>query len=130
MINNSGINPFTAKGFPIDEYNRLALDRVKSVSSLRAPTAVKAFTITERVVIQAAIYFAVSSLCVFNDGEIQRQATACVKLVETEQDIYFCSHKKDAQGIDLLRFQRDKKGVLFYTVALKSIPLVWRNKLC
>ena len=26
-------NPFTPKGFPIDEYNRLALDRVKSISS-------------------------------------------------------------------------------------------------
>ena len=27
------INPFSAKGFPFDEYNRLALDRVKSIST-------------------------------------------------------------------------------------------------
>ena len=27
------LNPFSAKGFPIDEKNRLALDRVKSVST-------------------------------------------------------------------------------------------------
>ena len=26
------VNPFTPKGFPIDEENRLALDRVKSIS--------------------------------------------------------------------------------------------------
>jgi len=35
------INPFTAKGFPIDEYNRLALDRVKSISVMSAPTDLK-----------------------------------------------------------------------------------------
>ena len=29
----SYINPFSAKGFPFDEQNRLALDRVKSVST-------------------------------------------------------------------------------------------------
>ena len=34
-------NPFPAKGFPIDESNRLALDRVKSVSALSAHSAVK-----------------------------------------------------------------------------------------
>ena len=28
-------SPFTAKGFPIDEWNRLALDSVKSISDLR-----------------------------------------------------------------------------------------------
>ena len=32
---------FTAKGFPIDEFNRLALDRVKSISALSAHSAVK-----------------------------------------------------------------------------------------
>ena len=37
----SWINPFPAKGFPIDELeNRLALDRVKSVSALSGHTAV------------------------------------------------------------------------------------------
>ena len=34
--------PFTAKGFPIDQENRLALDRVKYISVMGAPTAVKA----------------------------------------------------------------------------------------
>ena len=29
-------NPFPAKGFPIDELNRLALDRVKSIGALSA----------------------------------------------------------------------------------------------
>ena len=28
------VNPFPSEGFPIDESNRLALDRVKSVSAL------------------------------------------------------------------------------------------------
>ena len=37
MVNNS----FPAKGFPIDELNRLALDRVKSISALSAHSAVK-----------------------------------------------------------------------------------------
>ena len=36
------LNPFTAKGFPVDEENRLALDRVKYISVMRAPSAVKA----------------------------------------------------------------------------------------
>ena len=36
------LNPFTAKGFPTDAENRLALDRVKYISVMRAPTAVKA----------------------------------------------------------------------------------------
>ena len=44
---NLVFNPFTAKGFPIDEYNRLALDRVKSVSFMRAPTAVKVLNKTK-----------------------------------------------------------------------------------
>ena len=35
------INPFPSKGFPIDEWNRLALDRVKSISALSAHSAVK-----------------------------------------------------------------------------------------
>ena len=35
------VNPFPSKGFPIDEYNRLALDRVKSVSGPSAHLAVK-----------------------------------------------------------------------------------------
>ena len=35
------LNPFPSKGFPIDEYNRLALDRVKSISALSAHSAVK-----------------------------------------------------------------------------------------
>ena len=43
------VNPFTAKGFPIDELNRLALDRVQSISVMRAPTAVKALVIIFRV---------------------------------------------------------------------------------
>ena len=34
-------NGFPSKGFPIDEENRLALDRVKSISSLSADWAVK-----------------------------------------------------------------------------------------
>ena len=33
------------RGSPIDEQNRLALDRVKSMSVMRAPMAVKALTI-------------------------------------------------------------------------------------
>ena len=32
-----------------------------------------------------------------------------MKLVETEQDIYFCSNKRDAQGINLLRLQKDQQ---------------------
>ena len=36
-------NPLTAKGFPIDKLNRLALDRVKSISAMGAPAAVKVF---------------------------------------------------------------------------------------
>ena len=52
---------------------------------------------TERVVIQRF------------HGEIKTQAIACVELVETEQDMYCCSHKRDAQGINLLRLQKDKK---------------------
>ena len=41
------VNPFTAKGLPTDEQNRLALDRVKSdsISALRAPTAVIALNL-------------------------------------------------------------------------------------
>ena len=35
------VNPFPSKGFPIDESNRLALDRVKSTSALSAHSAVK-----------------------------------------------------------------------------------------
>ena len=35
------LNLFTPKGFPIDELNHLALDRVKSISALWAPTGVK-----------------------------------------------------------------------------------------
>ena len=35
------INPFTPKGFPFDEENRLALGRVKSISALWAPTGMK-----------------------------------------------------------------------------------------
>ena len=30
----SMVNPFTPKGFPIDKKNRLALDRVKSISAI------------------------------------------------------------------------------------------------
>ena len=37
---------FTPKGFPIDELNHLALDRVKSISALWAPTGVKGLTNT------------------------------------------------------------------------------------
>ena len=39
------INPFPAKGFTIDEQNRLALNRVKSVSALSTHTAVKGLRI-------------------------------------------------------------------------------------
>ena len=35
------LNPFPAKGFPNDEENRLALDRVKSIRALSAHSAVK-----------------------------------------------------------------------------------------
>ena len=35
------LNPFPSKGFPIDEQNRLALGRVKSISNLSAHSAVK-----------------------------------------------------------------------------------------
>ena len=35
------LNPFPSKDFPIDELNRLALDRVKSISALSAHPAVK-----------------------------------------------------------------------------------------
>ena len=38
------VNPLTTKGFPIDELNRLALDKVKSMSIIRAPTAGKALS--------------------------------------------------------------------------------------
>ena len=34
-------NPFPANGFPIDKLNRLALDRVKSISALSTCSAVK-----------------------------------------------------------------------------------------
>ena len=40
------INPFPSKGFPFDEQNRLALDRVKSISALSAHSAVKGLRIT------------------------------------------------------------------------------------
>ena len=33
-IPSKEFNPFTPKGFPIDEYNRLALDTEKSIGSL------------------------------------------------------------------------------------------------
>ena len=38
------VNPFPSKGFPIDELNRLALDRVKSISALSTHLAVKGLT--------------------------------------------------------------------------------------
>ena len=38
---NGTYNPFPSKGFPIDEQNRLALDRVKSISALSAHLALK-----------------------------------------------------------------------------------------
>ena len=41
-------------------------------------------------------------------GEIKTQAIAWVNLLETEQDIFF-SHKRNAQGINLLRLQKDKQ---------------------
>ena len=34
-------NPFPSKGFPMAEQNRLALDRVRSISALRAHSAVE-----------------------------------------------------------------------------------------
>ena len=37
----SPFKPFPSKDFPIDEYNRLALDRVKSISAVSAHSAVK-----------------------------------------------------------------------------------------
>ena len=40
------VNPFLSKGFPIDEQNRLALDRVKSISALSAHSAVKGLTLS------------------------------------------------------------------------------------
>ena len=47
------VNPFTAKGFPIDEENRLALDRVKSMSALRV--SVKTLSVGDSAVAPAAI---------------------------------------------------------------------------
>ena len=41
------VNPFTAKGFPIDELNRLVLDRVKSITALCARTAAKALIVRD-----------------------------------------------------------------------------------
>ena len=35
------LNPFPAKWFPIDEYNCLTLNKVKSISALRAHSAVE-----------------------------------------------------------------------------------------
>ena len=40
---NVWVNPFTPKGLPIDELNRLALDRVKWISAIWAPTGMKGF---------------------------------------------------------------------------------------
>ena len=42
----SRFNPFPSKGFPIDEQNRLALDREKSISALAAHSAVKELKIS------------------------------------------------------------------------------------
>ena len=42
------LNPFPSKGFPIDEWNRLALDRVKSIIALSAHSAVKG--LSDRIV--------------------------------------------------------------------------------
>ena len=39
------LNPFPSKGFSIGEQNRLALDRVKSISALSAHSAAKGLTI-------------------------------------------------------------------------------------
>ena len=33
FVLSTTVNPFPPKGFPIDEENRLALDRVKSISA-------------------------------------------------------------------------------------------------
>ena len=41
---NRLLNPFPSKGFPIDEQNRLALARVKSISAQSAHSAVKGLT--------------------------------------------------------------------------------------
>ena len=41
------VNPFRSKGFPFDEQNRLALDRVKSISALSAHAAVKGLTFVQ-----------------------------------------------------------------------------------
>ena len=38
------VNPFLSKRFPIDEENRLALDRVKSISALSTHLDGKGFT--------------------------------------------------------------------------------------
>ena len=105
----------------------MALDRVKSISALRTPTAVKALTTSERVVIQAALYFAVSSVCVFNDVEIKTQASACVTLVETEQDIYVSSHKGDAQGFNLFGLQKDKREKECYFIHNKVYSAYLEN---
>ena len=42
------VNPFLSKGFPINEQNRLRLDRVKSISALSAHSAVKRLMGTSR----------------------------------------------------------------------------------
>ena len=40
------VNAFMSEGFPIDEKNRLALDRVKSTTVISAPTDLKGLTYT------------------------------------------------------------------------------------
>ena len=46
IIKSNSINPFPSKGFPIDEENRLALDRVKSISALSAHSEVKGLMVS------------------------------------------------------------------------------------
>ena len=46
------VNPFPSNGFPIGEYNGLALDSVKSVSALSAHSAVKGLTLVNETFVR------------------------------------------------------------------------------
>ena len=85
------VNPFTAKGFPIDEENRLALDKVKSISALRV--SVKTLFVGDSAVAPAAIAWNqgvlfdenrtllphINHTCRTAIYEIRIKATACTK---------------------------------------------------
>ena len=51
LIVFDAVNLFPSKGFPIDEYNSLALDRVKSMSALSTRLAVKGLSVRFQLLI-------------------------------------------------------------------------------